>query len=639
MNTSPLDRTIHFDIHASTDGRWSIHSSADDRVQAVSKAKALLGKQKIEAVKVTREGGLSETEEVVFESKGKGGSERPVTITPVEEAPECTDLEDFYGFESRKTLGRLLRKYLDRDSITASEVLYGAGQLKGLCRDEDLINKAIHSIARIQTKATDEKPHERVEYLYDMVGRITERAEEAENVDALNQLLSSEGLEALVQRVADTADEGKREYLIHAALAAYIGEARDWERKLDLVLEQAENLTEDPAFVYLDEIIAEIFDGAAALKNLLGYQSDLADSLQTLVRLSTGTYEAKKRAGPNLERLNAVRKRFDMPCTSDVVLERVGRELGGIQPLSKEGGRTEEEAFRDLLGDLVESRTIAEGAGDVSEAVTLRAKSVLTDERMDESSEKAIDDVLALLPTPAARFGYLVDLGGTDFGAKNQSLLVARLAAIMKNLKSATDLVYAGASDKDVILAAAGVRDRLMSTHLPEEWRLRFARKIYDLLVNYKVGAGPRAADTPDAIDGRTAEPEAEPSRKADAPVPHGHLARKTIAVGEYIFREGDAGDEAYLIRSGEVEISRMAGDRDVPIAQVGEGSVIGEMALIDSEPRMASARAIKKTVLTVVPKEDLKMRLKRLEEFDPVMRRLMGVMVQRMRSHPIIDA
>ena len=82
-----------------------------------------------------------------------------------------------------------------------------------------------------------------------------------------------------------------------------------------------------------------------------------------------------------------------------------------------------------------------------------------------------------------------------------------------------------------------------------------------------------------------------------------------------------------------------MAGDRDVPIAQVGEGSVIGEMALIDSEPRMASARAIKKTVLTVIPKEDLKMRLKRLEEFDPVMRCLMGVMVQRMRSHPIIDA
>ncbi len=637
-----MDRPIHFDIHASTGGRWSIHSSAKDRAQAVSKAKALLTDRKIEAVKVTREGGLSETEEVIFESKREGVSERPVTITPVDEAPECKELEDFYGFESRKTLGRLLRKYLDRESITASEVLYGAGQLKSLCRDEELINKAIHSIARIQTKGTGENPHKRVEYLYDMVGRITERAEQADNIDEFKQLLTSKGLEALVKRTQDTTNESEREYLIHATLAAYIGNARDWERKLDLVLEQAENLTEDPAFVYLDEIIAEIFDGGGALKELLGHQRDLADSLQTLAHLSAGTFEAKKRTGPSLERLNAVRRRFDMPCTSDVMLDRVAREMSGIQPLSKEGGRTEEDAFRELLGDLVASRSISEGAGEVSEAVTLRAKSVFTDAGMDESSEKAIDDVLALLPTQAARFGYLIDLGGTDFGDKNQSLLVARLAAIVKNLKSATDLVYAGASDSDIIFAAAGVRDRLLSTHLPEEWRLRFARKIYDLLIHYKAGAGSQAVEKTDAAEpeeGIAAEPEVTLPDKADAPVSPGDLSRKTVAAGEYIFREGDTGDEAYLIKSGEVEISRMSGDRDVRIAQVKEGSVIGEMALIDSEPRMATARATKKTVLTIIPKEDLKKRLKRLETFDPVMRRLMGVMVQRMRNHPIIDA
>jgi hypothetical protein len=32
------------------------------------------------------------------------------------------------------------------------------------------------------------------------------------------------------------------------------------------------------------------------------------------------------------------------------------------------------------------------------------------------------------------------------------------------------------------------MRDRLLATELPEEWRLRFARKIYDLLMAYNSG-------------------------------------------------------------------------------------------------------------------------------------------------------
>ena len=202
-------------------------------------------------------------------------------------------------------------------------------------------------------------------------------------------------------------------------------------------------------------------------------------------------------------------------------------------------------------------------------------------------------------------------------------------------------MVYTGAPDSNVIFAAAGVRDRLLSTHLPEEWRLRFACKIYNLLVHYKIGAGANAVDTPDAVEDETAatKPKTKPRCKTDKPVPKGNLSRRTIAAGEYIFHEGDTGDETCLIKSGEVEISRMSRDRDVPIAQVKEGSMIGEIALINSEPRMASAWATKKNVLTIIPKEDLKKRIKRLEAFDPVMLRLMGVMVQRMRNHPIIDA
>jgi len=472
-----------------------------------------------------------------------------------------------------------------------------------------------------------------------MVDRVIERAQEAEDISKYHKLLKEKEIASLVKTVEKSAPDEDREFLIHAALAEYIGGASDWDRKLDLVIQQAETDPGAREFAYLDEIIAEIVDGAAAIKEVLGHQRNLGESLRTLVQLSAGSYKANRRSGPCLERLNAIRERYDMPCTKGAMLERVEREIGGTKPLTKElDDKTEAEVFTALINDLVKSRAIAEGGGGISEAATLRAKSVFAAEGVDESSEKAIDDTISLLRTPAAKFGYLVDLSGSPFGEKNQSLIVSRLAAIVKNLKSATALVYPGAEDIEVVKAAASVRDRLMSTNLPEEWRLRFARKIYTLLVEFQAGAAP-AGKKKSAAKEDTEEMANIPARRqSDKPVSDKHLTRKAYAAGEYVFREGDKGDEAYLIKTGKVEISRASGDRDIVIAEVGVGSIIGEMALIDSQPRMATAKALRKTELTIIPKKDLKMRLDRLQKFDPVMRRLMGLMVERMRKNPIID-
>ena len=60
------------------------------------------------------------------------------------------------------------------------------------------------------------------------------------------------------------------------------------------------------------------------------------------------------------------------------------------------------------------------------------------------------------------------------------------------------------------------------------------------------------------------------------------------VAAGQYIFRAGEAAKLMYRIIEGEVDL--MLGDTVVETAT--EGSFIGEMALIDEEPRSASARA-----------------------------------------------
>jgi len=65
---------------------------------------------------------------------------------------------------------------------------------------------------------------------------------------------------------------------------------------------------------------------------------------------------------------------------------------------------------------------------------------------------------------------------------------------------------------------------------------------------------------------------------------------------GETIFKEGDTAKELYVIQSGQVEIQ--LGNRLLDTLEPND--LFGEMALIDGEPR--SATAIAKTEVALVP-------------------------------------
>lgn len=61
----------------------------------------------------------------------------------------------------------------------------------------------------------------------------------------------------------------------------------------------------------------------------------------------------------------------------------------------------------------------------------------------------------------------------------------------------------------------------------------------------------------------------------------------------EYIFREGETGDQLYVVLDGRVMISKViVGAGEEALAFLGRGDYFGEMALIDQKPRSADAKA-----------------------------------------------
>jgi hypothetical protein len=74
---------------------------------------------------------------------------------------------------------------------------------------------------------------------------------------------------------------------------------------------------------------------------------------------------------------------------------------------------------------------------------------------------------------------------------------------------------------------------------------------------------------------------------------------------GQMIFREGDTTQEAYRILKGRVEISIAGEGKSVILAQLGEGDIFGEMAMVDERPRSASAQALEVTDCEVLTAEN----------------------------------
>ena len=82
-------------------------------------------------------------------------------------------------------------------------------------------------------------------------------------------------------------------------------------------------------------------------------------------------------------------------------------------------------------------------------------------------------------------------------------------------------------------------------------------------------------------------------------------IDQRRYDAGSLVFREGQAGDEAYVVHSGAIEIFKGAPGAAITLAVLGERALFGEMALLDAQPRSASAMAQRDTVLYVLRKRD----------------------------------
>ncbi len=78
----------------------------------------------------------------------------------------------------------------------------------------------------------------------------------------------------------------------------------------------------------------------------------------------------------------------------------------------------------------------------------------------------------------------------------------------------------------------------------------------------------------------------------------------RQLAGEEVVFHEGDHGEEMFVIQSGRIRITKAFGGEERVLAELGPGEFFGEMAILNNEPRNATARAVSPSVLLVYDKD-----------------------------------
>jgi diguanylate cyclase (GGDEF)-like protein len=115
--------------------------------------------------------------------------------------------------------------------------------------------------------------------------------------------------------------------------------------------------------------------------------------------------------------------------------------------------------------------------------------------------------------------------------------------------------------------------------------------------------------------------------------MPHSQLLN--FKQGHVIFNEGDETSEMYIIVQGKVQVFKSAGSqRKILLAELGPGSMIGEMSLISGRPRSATAIVVEDIKAKVVTKAIFD---KSVQGIPPWAISIAKVLIERLRRINII--
>ena len=408
-----------FEILALHGDTWQIDATVNKKSEIEEVASQILGESGVSGVRVVHDSILIEKsindleeEDFVFE-KIKDAVQEKIFVGEIDTAPKCEVADDLLKPDALTTLNRLFRKYLDKNNITAMEVIHNGKEIKRLNDADTLVPSAVGKVAKIQSENSDASSNERRDILFEFMQEITNKANQAEErgLPAIKKTSFTEAISELKK----TASEVELEYLLNVIIAKELTDTRSYWGKLLQTIRWASDLDDPGVEAALDRFVADILANNSVIQDLLGDQLDLGSAVIEMLDLGSGSLETGELDELQEEgmewtkaKLNQIMARPSFKISQLILLERAEQQIAGSGKLSKEGETGEKERFNAILDRVITKDEVLGGA-QMAEALTERQTRLINKGGLTGLKE-AINTLIPSLRSPARKIALLLSL-------------------------------------------------------------------------------------------------------------------------------------------------------------------------------------------------------------------------------------
>jgi hypothetical protein len=470
-----------FEIQVYQRDHWVIEGQESDEAAAVSFAKAQVSQGKVEGMRVLRQwtradGAVVETE-IFCQFRPKNDR---ITIQTVDSAPRCEEIDEYYGTESRFTIGRVLRQYLEQVVVTPTEIMHNFAELKRLRDKDTLVPSAIGHVAQVQSGGAGDSRARRDE-MFTVLEKMTVRARNASRRELPN--VKTIGFSRLFEELSRGSSDETPDFLSLVALSRELVNMRNFALKVQflvglLVKEEGMN---PASTAIIDGVIADVLGSASVIQELLGPQPNLMTAIINLCDLAEGKLDTSKRHHEDFAiPMNTLFAEGRLPASRMVLLDWVRRQLKGTQPLNRHEPARERETFTRLLQRMVGPGGVV-GGGPVAEGLTLR-RVQYQEEGGVPGRQRAIQSIIDDMPDVTNRIRFLLCALDSGLVLQVGDFIRARIDATLNGFGG---FVNAQRPVKDNLALMTAFWREVRGYSTPEADRMRVMQRLDDLLVSY----------------------------------------------------------------------------------------------------------------------------------------------------------